>query len=229
VAAWPARLPLDRNFRGSFIADAADVTGTLNSSTRRPFALVQHTNYARKAFISYNSIREEAINPTQFGLQAQANDSRPCTMLINSQLNQPPGANNPAAPGSTCLWAPEVWGSVPQEVRSGNATGIRFFNPTGNVETVDVVYFDAAGIEWADSRTTFSIGPFSTATIFTGTDFRLPPNFSGSVYIMATCSTVGATNCAAPVAAVANTIDYSVTTRDGARAYNLPSQSGFTQ
>jgi len=222
-------IPLDRNFRGSFIADAADVTGNLESRSRRPFAMVHHTNYARRAYISYNAVREESLNPTQFGQPAQATDTRPCSMQINSQLNSPTGVGNPAPIGSTCIWVPEVLGAVPQIVRAGSATGIRLFNPGSVVVTVDVLYFDAAGIEWTDSRTTFSIGPFSTATIFTGTDFRLPPNFSGSVYMMAACSTPGQTTCAAPVAGIANIVNYAETTRDASRAMNLPSQTGFTQ
>ena len=235
-------VPLDRNFRGAFIMDVADATGTLSSSTRRPFAMVQSTNYARKAHTSYNAVRDEAINPTSFGLPAQANDSRVCSMQINTQLNNPPGptglttvpssantgAANPAT-GGTCLWAPEIHGAVPQLTARSEASGVRMFNPTGGVITVDVLYFDSAGIEWTDSRTTFSIGPFSTATIFTGTDFRLPPNFNGSVYIAATCSTGSGPTCTAPLAAMSATIDYSVTDHDTARAMNLPAQSGFTQ
>jgi len=223
-------VPLDRNFRGSFIADVTDATGTLNSGSRRPFAMVHHTNYARKAFISYNAIREESLNPTQFGFPPQAADTRPCSMFINTQLNVGALVNAPAPVGSTCLWVPEVWGSVPQLTARSNATGVRFFNPGASVVTVDVQYFDGAGVEWTDSRTSFSIGPFSTATIFTGTDFRLPPNFSGSIYIAAACSAgAGTAICAAPIAAISNTIDYSVTTRDAARAMNVPSQTGFTQ
>jgi hypothetical protein len=235
-------IPLDRNFRGSFIADAADTTGTFNSSSRRPFALVAHTNYARNSFMSYNTIREEAINPAQFGLPPRANDTRPCAMLINTQLNTPPGpprsvvnptSTSVAPVGSTCTWAPEIHGSVPQEFTPRGpgqlAAGVRMFNPGANVLTTDVVYFDVAGVEWPDSRTTFSIGPFSTATIFTGTDFRLPPNFNGSVYIMTTCGQIGLTTCYAGTASVAQILDYGTTARDTSFAYNLPTQAGFTQ
>ena len=64
-----------------------------------------------------------------------------------------------------------------------------------------------AGVEWTDSRTTFSIAPFSTATIFTGFDVRIPPNFDGTVYITATCSTGSGPTCIAPLAAIENVIE----------------------
>jgi len=191
-------VPLERNFRGALIIDAGDASGAA-----RPTVFMHHTNYARNAAISYNATRDEAVNPTAYGLAASAPNTRPCVMPINTALL-----------GDTCIFAAEA-----VRVARGPTTGIRLFNPTALAETVDVQYFDSAGVEWTDSRTTFSIGPFGTATLFLGTDNRLPAQFNGSLYL--------ASN--ADITAIANVIDYGVTTRDSARAYNLPSQAGLTQ
>jgi hypothetical protein len=114
----------------------------------------------------------------------------------------------------TCMWAAEA-----VRVSRGPTTGIRLFNTGSVAESVDVLYFDSAGVEWTDSRTTFTIGPFSTATLFLGTDNRLPAQFTGSVYLQSNQD----------VTAIANVIDYGVTTRDSSRSYNLPTQAGLTQ
>jgi hypothetical protein len=170
---------------------------------------VHHTNYARFAAISYNGVRDQAINPTLYNLPSHASaGTRNCAMTTNTQLNPitvPPGV---------CTWAIEA-----NRVSRGPTTGVRLFNSSSIAELVDVQYFDSAGIEWVDSRTTFSIGPFSTATLFLGTDNRLPQNFNGSVYVASQNAVVG----------VVNVVDYGVTTRDGSRAYNLPTQAGLTQ
>jgi hypothetical protein len=191
-------IPLERNFRGAAIIDAGDA-----SQVARPIVFAHHTNYARLAAISYNAMRDEQVNPTIYGRPAQAPNTRPCAMVINISIT-----------ADTCMWAAEA-----VRVSRGPTTGVRLFNPTGTVENIDVQYFDSAGVEWTDSRTTFTVGPFSTATIFLGTDFRLPAQFNGSLYLQSSQD----------VTAIANVIDYGITTRDSARAYNMPTQSGLTQ
>jgi hypothetical protein len=191
-------IPLERNFRGAAIVDAGDA-----SRVARPIVYAHHTNYARLAAISYNAMRDEAVNPTIYGRPAQAANTRPCVMSINVSI-----------PADTCMWAAEA-----VRVARGPTTGVRLFNTGATPENVDVQYYDSAGVEWTDSRTTFTVGPFSTATLFLGTDFRLPAQFNGSIYLQSSQD----------VTAIANVIDYGVTTRDSARSYNMPTQAGLTQ
>ena len=122
---------------------------------------------------------------------------------------------------------------------NGPTTGIRLFNPTAINATIDVNYFDSSGFEWTDSRTTFQMSSFSTATLFTGTDSRLPAVFDGSIVVSinvggAAASTgnpvlAGTGGTSNGVVAVANVVDYGVRNRDGARAYNIPNNAGFSQ
>jgi hypothetical protein len=189
-------VPLERNFRGAFIIDGGDV-----SSRSGLLALVHHTNYARNDEISYNAIRSEAF------VGPQLTSTRPCVnvaMPLNTQLL-----------GQQCLFVQEM-----RRQSNGPTTGVRLFNTQSTNAILDINYFDSAGVEWTDSRTTFSMGPFSTATLFAGTDNRLPANFDGSIVISS--SQIG-------VSAIANVLDYGVRNRDAARAYNIPMNTGFTQ
>jgi hypothetical protein len=172
-------------------------------------AYANHVNYARNHNISYMFTRDEYLRAPP------AQDTRPCVGLGRFTGGDVQFLQNI----QSCLWVSEAVKQAPGGIPNGNTTGVRLFNPTNQIAEVEIVYYDSAGFEWVDARTLFNIPAFTQATLFLGTERRLPEVWTGSMYIKSS----------SPVVGVANVVNYGVTGRDESRAFNLPNQSGLTQ
>jgi hypothetical protein len=232
----PIQIP--DGFRGAVIASgqATDVTpfpfftpGTNLGVNSRLAGGAHHVNYERNQAMSYNlTIGDHIALPTA------ANQ----TSFINPCLNNPnvgliPGGVvlNPLLPAGSqnpgtlraCLAVPALERAVAaRDTPNGPTTGIRLYHPdvdrTGRPAVVNLTYVDASGVFQNESLTQLVIPPFGTATVFVGADTRLPDFFTGTAIVTSDVPLVG----------FANVVDYSVNTRDGSWAYNLPNQRGFT-
>jgi hypothetical protein len=172
-------------------------------------AYANHVNYARNHNVSYTFTSDRYLRAPP------ANDTRPCVGVGRFTGGDVQFLENI----QSCQWVQEAVKQAPGGIPNGPTTGVRIFNPTNAIAQVEVVYFDSAGFEWVDGRTLFNIPAFTQATLFLGTERRLPEVWNGQIYIKSS----------SPVVTVANVVNYGVTGRDESRAYNVPNQSGLTQ
>jgi hypothetical protein len=172
-------------------------------------AYANHVNYARNHNVSYTFTTDRYLRAPP------ANDTRPCVGLGRFTGGNVQFLENI----QSCLWVQEAVKQAPGGIPNGPTTGVRIFNPTNAIAQVEIVYYDSAGFEWVDGRTLFNIPAFTQATLFLGTERRLPEVWNGQIYIKSS----------SPVVAVANVVNYGVTGRDESRAYNVPNQTGLTQ
>jgi hypothetical protein len=236
LPAIPIQIP--DGFRGTAI-----VSGVLTDAAQFPFALAgfgaggsrlyggaHHVNYERNQAMSYTMTRQDSIAlPT---IANQAAFVNPCInqqafipgTVVNNPLLVPGVAGVPAPTFRACLAVPAYERSVAQgDIPNGPNTGIRLYHPdvdrTGRPAVANVILVDPAGIIQGESLMQLVVPPFGTATIFAGADTRLQDFFTGTAIVTSDVPLVG----------IANVVDYSVSTRDGSWAYNLPNQRGFTQ
>lgn len=208
---WYLYLPelefLPANFRGTAI-----VRGTQGSSTDLPgailtpnmFGVVQHVNYDRNAAIGY-----ELVGQSTVAFRTDAQGELPCVSLGFV----------------TCAWVADMkkTGSVDREGTIGAQTGIRIMNVdpllTGAPAGVTVTYIDASGVMWSEGVSQFVVPPFGVHTVFPLYSGRLPDVFRGTARI---------TSAQNAIVVVANVVDYSITDRDAAGAFNAQYHNGRT-
>jgi hypothetical protein len=168
-----------------------------------------HVNYARNHNISYMFTTDDYLRAPP------SPDTRPCVGLGRFTGGDVQYLQNI----QSCLWVTEAVKQAPGGIPNGPTTGVRLFNPGNSIAEVELVYYDSAGFEWVDGRTLFNIPAFTQATVFLGTERRLPEVWSGAIYVKSSV----------PIVGVANVVNYGVTGRDESRAFNLPNQTGLTQ
>ncbi len=196
---------LPSGFKGMVIVEGTPAEFSNEASL---VVYANHVNYPRNQNMAYVFTSDDQLRAPP------ANDTRPCI------------GTDPFTRGvqflqkvQSCLWVSEAVRQAPGGIPNGPTTGIRVFNPTAGSAEVEVIYFDSAGFEWTDARTVFTIPAFSQATLFLGTERRLPEVWSGSALIRSSQIVVG----------IANVVNYGITGHDESRAFNLPNQSGRTQ
>jgi hypothetical protein len=204
LPALPFQLP--PGFKGMVVVQGVPAEFSDESGLQ---AYANHVNYARNHNISYMFTTDEYLRAPP------APDSRPCVGLGRFTGGNVQFLQNI----QSCLWVTEAVKQAPGGIPNGPTTGVRLFNPTNEIAEVELVYYDSAGFEWVDGRTLFNIPAFTQATIFLGTERRLPEVWSGQIYVKSS----------KPIVGVANVVNYGVTGRDESRAFNLPNQSGKTQ
>jgi hypothetical protein len=204
LPALPFQLP--PGFKGMVVVQGVPAEFSDESGLQ---AYANHVNYARNHNISYMFTTDEYLRA------APAPDTRPCVGLGRFTGGNVQFLQNI----QSCLWVTEAVKQAPGGIPNGPTTGVRLFNPTNEIAEVELVYYDSAGFEWVDGRTLFNIPAFTQATIFLGTERRLPEVWSGQIYVKSS----------KPIVGVANVVNYGVTGRDESRAFNLPNQSGRTQ
>jgi hypothetical protein len=195
------------NYRGTAIIRATQGSSSDNPGFLIPptiYGTVQHVNYDRNAAIAYDMVGESTI-----AFRTDAVGELPCVSVGFV----------------TCAWIADMkkTGAINREGNLGVQTGIRIMNVdpllSGAPAGVTVNYVDSSGVIWSEGGNQFVVPAFGVHTIFPPYMGRLPDVFRGTARL---------TSAQNAIVVIANVVDYSVTDRDAAGAYNAQYHNGRT-